>query len=258
LVTERLNYFLESVGHIPPQQYGSTAGKSNVDAIKAISEHVSCCRRIGQKCCLLVLDIAGAFDNAWHPGILALLWKLNCPPNIYSLVWDFLSERTAHIILGNSVSSKRVIKGCPQGSVSGPTLWNIIINDLIALLSTTPNVRIVVYADDIMIMIQGPSTAAILNTLQDTLKTIEKWCTEHRLKISKEKLALTPIFTRNRDKYKHHPTTVAWGINVVSKMRYLGVILDCKLDWFPHSQHHKFKLLRIRNSYNRSGFAFNQ
>jgi hypothetical protein len=84
-------------------------------------------------------------------------------------VMDFLSERTAQVIVGNSVSSKRVTKGCPQGSVSGPTLWNIVINGLISLLAEAPNVRTVVYADDIMVMIQGPSTAAILTTLQLTL-----------------------------------------------------------------------------------------
>jgi hypothetical protein len=139
--------------------------------------------------------------------------------------------------LGNPVISKRVTEGNPHESVSVPTLWNIVINDLIALLSIAPNARIVVYAVNI-IMIQGPSSAAILNTLQNTLHSIEKWCTEeHRIEISKEKSALIPMFTRNRDEYKRHPTTVGWGINVLSNMRYIGVILDCKLDWFPHSQH---------------------
>jgi ABC-type molybdate transport system ATPase subunit len=108
----------------------------------------------------------------------------------------------------------------------GPTLWNIVINDLIEILTTAPNVRTVVYADDIMIITQGPSHAAILDTLQNTLLTIEKWCSEHRLEISKEKSALMPMFIRNRDEYKRHPTTVAGGINVVSKMRYLGVMID--------------------------------
>jgi hypothetical protein len=163
-VIERLKYFLEPTGQLPPQQYGSTA-----DAIKAVSEFVCHSRKLGQKCCLLALDIAGAFDNAWHQGILSRLWKLKCPPNIYGIVRDFLREHAAHITLGNSVSSKRVSKGCPQGSVSGPTLWNIIIIDLIAFLSNAPNVRIVVFADDIMIMIQGPSPSAILTTLQSTL-----------------------------------------------------------------------------------------
>jgi hypothetical protein len=85
--------------------------------------------------------------------------------------------------------------------------------------------------------------------------TIEKWCTEHRLEISKEKSALMPVLARNRDEYKRHPTTVAWGINVVSKMRYLGVILDYKLECFPHSQHLELKLLRIRNRLVRCSIA---
>jgi len=67
-------------------------------------------------------------------------------------------------------------------------------------------------------MIQGLTPSAILTTLQSTLQTIENWCKEHRLEISKDKLALMPMFIRNRKVYKRHPTIVAWGINVVSKM----------------------------------------
>ena len=134
---ERLNYFLENTGQIPSVQYGFTVGRSTADAINTVLEFVEHSRKLGLKCCLLALDIAGAFDNAWHnPGILARLWKLKCLPNIYSMVRDFLSDRTAHVTVGNSSSFKRVTKGCPQGSVSGPTLWNIIISDLIAMHQT--------------------------------------------------------------------------------------------------------------------------
>ena len=84
---------------------------------------------------------------------------------------------------------------------------------------------------------------------------MEKWCTEHTIGISKEKSALIPMFTRNGDEYKRHPTTVAWGINVVSRMSYLGVILDRKLDWFPHSQHLEIKLLLIHNNLVRCSKA---
>jgi hypothetical protein len=79
LVTERLNYYLESAGQTRPQQYGFTAGKSTADAVKTVLEFVRHRRKRGQKCRLLTLDIAGAFDKAWHPGILARLWKLKCP-----------------------------------------------------------------------------------------------------------------------------------------------------------------------------------
>ena len=137
---------------------------------------------------------------------------------------DFLRDRTAHVTLGNSFSFKRVTKGCPQRSVLGPTSWNIIISHLVALLSNAPNLKIVVFADDIMVMMQGPSLPAILKTLQTTLQTIEDWCKEHKLEISKDKSALMPVFTRNKEEFKRHPTIVAWGIKIVSKMRYLGVM----------------------------------
>ena len=139
------------------------------------------------------------FDNAWHPGILAQLWEIKCPPNMYSIVRDFLRERAAHIALGNAVSSKQVSKGCPQESVSGPTLWNILISGLIEILLKAPDVKTVVFADDIMIMIKGPSHSAILTTLQSTLRTIEGWSKEHKLEISKEKSALMPMFIRKRE-----------------------------------------------------------
>jgi hypothetical protein len=120
-------------------------------------------------------------------------------PKIYSIVRDFLRERAAHIALGNAVSSKQVSKGCPQESVSGPTLWNILISGLIEILLKAPDVKTVVFADDIMIMIKGPSHSAILTTLQSTLRTIEGWSKEHKLEISKEKSALMPMFIRKRE-----------------------------------------------------------
>jgi ribonuclease HI len=56
------------------------------------------------------------------------------------------------------------------------------------------------------------------------------------------------MFIRNRKNYKRHPVIVAWGINVVSKMRYLRIMLDSQLDWYPHTQYLENKLLHIRNS----------
>ena len=111
LVIERLNYFLKTAGQIPSLQYGFTASRSTADAIKTVSDFIGHSRKLGLKCCLLTLDIAGAFVNAWHPGILAQLWKLNCPSNTYSMVRNFLSDRMAQVTLRNSSSSKHITKG---------------------------------------------------------------------------------------------------------------------------------------------------
>ena len=68
------------------------------------------------------------------------------------------------------------------------------------------------------------------------------------MEISKDKSVLMPMFIRNRDEYKQHPVIVAWGLKVVSKMRYLGLMLDSKLDWYPHTQYLENKVLLIRNN----------
>ena len=255
LLMARLNYFLQSTGVIPPQQYGFTAGKSTADAIKTVTDFAQQSKHLGLKCCLLTLDIAGAFDNAWHPSLLASLLKMKCPANIYNIMRDFLQDRTAHFKMGNSSCSKPVTKGCPQGSVAGPTIWNIIISDLITQLSDTPHLELVVYADDIMIMIRGHSHTHILTKIMDTLTKIEEWCKAHKLQISKDKTAVMPMFVRKKDEYKNHPTIVQEKLNVVSKIKYLGVIIDSKLDWFPHTQFLENKLTRIRNNLVRCSRA---
>jgi len=119
----------------------------------------------------------------------------------------------------------------------------------------TPNLEIVTFADDIMIMIQGPSHSAVLTMVVNTLCTTEDWCKKHRLEISKNKSALMPMFIRNRNTYKSHPKISSWGLNVVSKMKYLGIMLDCNLDWFPHTQYLENKLLHIRNNLVRCSRA---
>jgi hypothetical protein len=114
LLIGRFNHFLEPTGQIPPQ-YVFTAGRSSADAITTVVRFAQRARKRETKCCLLELDIASAFVNAWHPGILARLWEQKCPLNIYSIIKDFLQDRNAHIQLGEAASSKRVTRGCLQG-----------------------------------------------------------------------------------------------------------------------------------------------
>ena len=113
-MVERLKSFLETTGLIPPQQFGFTAGRSTVDAIQRVIESVTRGRTLGTKCCLVVLDIAGAFDNTWHPALLVKLREQKCPSNIYHIIKDFLLNRKAFIRIGDTESSKQVTKGIPR------------------------------------------------------------------------------------------------------------------------------------------------
>jgi hypothetical protein len=64
-----------------------------------------------------------------------------------------------------------------------------------------------------------------------------------------------PMFVRKREIYKSHPAVARRRITVVSRMKYLGVMLDYKLDWFPHTLYLENKLLHIRNNLVRCSKA---
>ena len=255
LVMNRLSFFLESTRRIPAQHYGLITGKSTSDAIQAVTAFARKCKQLRQKCCLIALDVAGAFDNAWHPSIISQLWNWNCPSNIFNFIRSFLQDRIALFTLGNASTSKIVTKGCPQGSVAGPTLWNIIVSGLIEQLVNIPDLEVVVYADDIMIMIKGDSHTQVLITLEEELRKSESWCNANKLEMSKDKTSVMPMFARKKDMYKNHPTIIAKELKVVAKMKYLGVMLDSKLDWYPHTQYLENKTLAIRNSLARCSKA---
>jgi hypothetical protein len=73
--------------------------------------------------------------------------------------------------------------------------------------------------------------------------------------ISKDKTALIPKYTRNREKLTIHPSIIKRRIQIFSQMKYLGVTLDFKMDWYPHTLYLERKLPLIRNSLSRCSKA---
>jgi hypothetical protein len=130
-----------------------------------------------------------------------------------------------------------------------------IISDLITLLSNGTNVKTVVFADDIMIILQDPSLPAIVKELQNTLKMVDNWCEGNGLAIARDKTALMPMFTRNKELIKNHPIVRERKIKIVTQVKYLGVTLDSKLDWYPHTMYLENKVLSIRNNFVRCSTA---
>ena len=102
---------------------------------------------------MISLDVKGAFDAAWWPGILASLRNLRCPGNLYKLCASCFKERTAFITKNNGIEQRKISNGCPQGSASGPGFWNIQYDSLLNL-EYTKNTKVMAYADDLMILVK--------------------------------------------------------------------------------------------------------
>ena len=141
-------------GNISPSQHGFVRGKSTVTALHAVlSRAASTDQNYVQ---LILLDISGAFDNAWWPMILVKAKQGGISPNIYQILVSYFTERRVGLFVGDRVSWKRSTMGCPQGSVLGPTLWNVLLDDILRI-PMAEGVSMVAYADDVTIVIEAPS-----------------------------------------------------------------------------------------------------
>ena len=93
----------------------------------------------------MALDISKAFDSVWHAGLLHKLKSYGISGQIFSLISSFLSNRRLRVVLDGKSSQEYPVKaGIPQGSILGPALFRLYINDL----PDDVICDITIYADD--------------------------------------------------------------------------------------------------------------
>ncbi|GFV54193.1 putative 115 kDa protein in type-1 retrotransposable element R1DM [Trichonephila clavipes] len=175
LFVNRISWYLRRGDFLSSDQYGFTPHKSTEDALLRLNEIVKRGKNKHLHSILISLDIKGAFDNAWWPCILNLLKKAEIPINIFSLVADFLNDRVAKMQLGSTSAIRCLERGCPQGSVSGPIFWNIIINDLLSKLNNLACCEIIAFADDILVCSQGRDLSETFLHAQEALNFASDW-----------------------------------------------------------------------------------
>lgn len=216
--------------NISPTQHGFTRGKSTVTALNAVLDRVT--NTAENYCQLILLDISGAFDNAWWPMVLTKAKRGGIPPNIYRMLVSYFSERRVGLFVGDRVVWKRATMGCPQGSVLGPTLWNILLDDLLRLPMPS-GVSMVAYADDVTIAIEASSRAAIERNAQSVLQAVSEWGTRNRLSFSAAKSQTLTM----KGKFKRPPTIRMNGVSIahVTQARLLGVVIDEASSYVPHA-----------------------
>ncbi|XP_063835634.1 uncharacterized protein LOC135084822 [Ostrinia nubilalis] len=212
-------------------QHGFSPGKSTVSALDAVigTGRTSTARYVQA----IFLDISGAFDNAWWPMIMVKVKRGGCPPNIYKMLASYFSGHRVGLIAGSRVLWKVSTMGCPQGSVLGPTLWNVLMDDLLRL-PLPGGVSMVAYADDVTILIEANSRAAIEAAAAETLSLVTDWGVRNRLGFSPAKSSTMTI----RGKLQRPPVIRFGGASIrsVNVATVLGVAIDSSLLFSMHAQ----------------------
>ena len=178
---------------------------------------------------LIFLDFSKAFDRVSHDILIKKLFSL-CPNEKLKLVVkNFLSDRSQRVIVEGSTSDlKPVTSGVPQGSVLGPLLFLVYINDLNKDISS--DIRL--FADDTVLYRE------ILNSddhfaLQNDLNLIEKWCIANEMSLNIKKcnvMSVCRLHQLSDFEYKLSKCS----IERVSVYKYLGIYVSSDLSWDAH------------------------
>ena len=178
---------------------------------------------------VIYLDIAKAFDSVSHKKLLHKLQNVGITGLMLKWIAAFLSNRSQTVNINGSVSNPvSVTSGVPQGSVLGPLLFLIYINELPDVVK---NCKIKLFADDSKIYFMGKK-GELANLLQDDLERVFEWCDSVQLSIALEKSAVLHLGSSHNPRANFVISNHA--IPSVEEIKDLGVIMSSDFKFSKH------------------------
>ena len=214
-------------------QHGFRKGKSCETQLIGIVDDLASSLNNNEQTDLIFLDFSKAFDKVNHSTLLKKALHYGIDHSVLFWLESFLSGRTQQVQLEGTLSDPSdVLSGVPQGTVLGPLLFLIYINDLPQFVSEGTNVRL--FADDSALYrkIKTPNDHLIL---QRDLDSLVEWENRNCMEFHPGKCELLRISTKrehniSKFNYSIHNTV----IEATKHAKYLGVTIMCNLQWNYH------------------------
>lgn len=234
IIFDHMYSFLLTNKLLSKNQSGFRPGDSTINQLLSITTEIFNAFENLDETRAVFLDISKAFDKVWHEGLCFKLKQNGIDGNLLKLLSSFLADRKQRVVLNGTCSEwEGVLSGVPQGSVLGPLLFLIYINDLTDNINS--NIRL--FADDSSLFIKVRTIEEAQALLSTDLETITAWATQWKMEFNPEiaKQAIEVIFST---KYKRdvHPPLSCNGIPVSRQewTKHLGFHLDEKLSFKKH------------------------
>ena len=228
----RLFEFLEFHKVLDINQFGFKAKCSTENAVLKLCDELSSNFNTKSITCTVFLDLRKAFDTINHKILLQKLSFYGIRGVALKLFESYLESRSQYCIVNCTKSTKKLITcGVPQGSVLGPLLFLVYVNDI----NLVSNFKINLFADDSCLSLSNKSAVNLEKNVNNELNKIDLWLKTNKLSLNIEKTSYI-IFTNRKLQHNFKITIGSATIKRQSQTKYLGIILDEHLTWTPHIQ----------------------
>jgi len=235
----RIIEFLRNDNILHSNQHGFLKGKSCETAIfqflqKIIGNLESKCFALG-----IFVDLSKAFDVLNHDILISKCFRYGIRGVALDWLRSYLSDRIQKVaVRERGLSSEStylpVTHGVPQGSVLGPLLFVIFINDLLNITNETPHM-LLNYADDTNLLLRENDFPSVVSEAETYYSRLLDWFISNKLAVNNSKTNCTLFIAKNMvDQYPTEINLNSSVIKVSTQSKFLGVTIDCRLSWSMH------------------------
>ena len=233
LMYNRLITFLEKNQLLFNGQFGFRSNHSTLHAILLIADKIQKAIENKQYSCGIFLDLSKAFDTVNHSILLKKLEYYGVRGIAKDWFCSYLSNRRQLVSIGNVTSElKPITCGVPQGSVLGPLLFLLYINDF---NKSAPDLDFHLFADDSNLFCSHKSLQCLEAKVNDELNNVNNWLCANKLSLNIDKSNFV-IFHPSQKKVQF-PINLKIKNKILEEkkhVKYLGIIMDCNLNWKQH------------------------
>ncbi|PFX12690.1 putative RNA-directed DNA polymerase from transposon BS [Stylophora pistillata] len=215
-------------------QSGFRRGHSTSTALLDVLEYILKNMDGGNLTGAIFLDLSKAFDMIDHSLLKIKLIALGVRGQALAWFDNYLSGRSQSVsVNGTYADTSDLSLGVPQGSVLGPLLFIVFINDL---PSTIHRCKIILYADDTALFFAGRNIQTIQSTLQEDLNAVDEWFSLNRLLVNYDKTNVMLFGSKQRLARSQGLSLFLFGnlLELSNTVKYLGLIFDASMNWHEH------------------------